>query len=126
MNKGLLIAGGIFNAFFTLFHIFMGWQIQMVPTLTEDVRALLQMLNVGVVLIVSFAAYVSFFHKSELVETRLGKSLLVLIALFYTARAVGEIILSPAFSPVIFGICLIVAGVYLAAAFRRVWVPARA
>lgn len=115
MSKWLLLIGGVVNGLFTAFHIWLGWQIQLLPDLLPDYKALMQMLNVGVVLIIAFAAFASFFCARDLLTTRLGKTTLILIALFYAVRAAEEIIVSTSFSPVIFGVCLLVALIYVLA-----------
>ena len=54
--------------------------------------------------------------------TGLGKTTMILIALFYATRAAEEIVLAPYFSPMIFGVCLAVAMVYalaVAGALRK-------
>lgn len=113
MNNRLLFVGGILNGFFTIFHIWLGWQIQMMPGLSSDHRALMQMLNVGGILILAFATFVSLWCKRDLITTGLGKTTMILIALFYASRALEEIVLAPSFSPLIFGICLAVSIVYI-------------
>jgi hypothetical protein len=115
MSKQLLLTGGIFNCIFTFFHIWLGWQIQLMSGLLPDYKALMQMLNVGVILIVAFATFVSLFCARDLMTTGLGKTTTILIALFYATRAAEEIVLSPSFSPIIFGVCLVVAIVYVLA-----------
>ncbi len=115
MSKRLLLIGGVMNGFFTLFHLWLGWQIQILPDLLLDYKVLMQMLNVGVVLVIAFATFASFFCIRDLLTTSLGKATLALIALFYATRAAEEIILSPAFSPLIFGLCALVAIVYVLA-----------
>ena len=115
MSKRLLLIGGVMNGFFTVFHIWLGWQIQLIPDLLPDYKALMQMLNVGVVLVIAFATFVSFFCVRNLLTTDLGKTTMILIALFYAIRAAEEIILAPSFSPMIFGICLVVAMIYVLA-----------
>lgn len=112
MNKRLLLVGGIFNAFFTVFHIWLGWQIQLLPGLLPEIKALMQMLNVAGILTIAFATFASFFCVEDLVGTGLGRATIILVALFYAIRAAEEIILAPEFSPVIFGVCLVVAMIY--------------
>jgi hypothetical protein len=112
MNKRLLFIGGILNGLFTVFHVLLGWQIHLTPGLSLQHRVLMQMLNVGGILMVAFATVVSLFYTRDLIGTGLGKATMILIALFYTSRAVEEVVLAPDFSPLIFGVCLIVAIVY--------------
>jgi hypothetical protein len=75
----------------------------------------MQMLNVGGILMVAFATVVSLFYTRDLIGTGLGKATMILIALFYASRTVEEVVLAPDFSPLIFGVCLIVAIVYILA-----------
>ncbi|HAE59238.1 MAG TPA: hypothetical protein DCG54_06955 [Anaerolineae bacterium] len=123
MSKRLLWAGGGFNVLLMIFHIWLGWQIQLIPDLSPDYKALMQMLNVGVILILVFATYASLFCIRDLLTTGLGKLTMLVIALFYATRAGEEIILAPEFSAVIFGICLIVAVIYLLALARTLRAP---
>ena len=115
MKQTLLVIGGGLNVLFGLLHIWLGWQFHRATHLAPDDRALMEMLNVGAILFVFFFAYASFFCKREMLTTGLGKAVLVLILLMYLSRAIEEVILSPAFSIVIFATCLLVVGVYLAA-----------
>lgn len=122
MNKRLLSLGGILNGVFTLFHVWLGWQIQQYPDLLPDYRALMQMLNVGGILMLAFATFTSLFCKGEVLASSLGRATLGLIALFYAARAAEEVVLASHFSPAIFGACLAVAllyGVLVASTLRR-------
>ena len=70
------------------------------------------MLNTGGILIIGFAAFASLFCIDDLVSTSLGKTTLLLIILIYASRALEEIIISPAFSIVIFISCLAVSAIY--------------
>lgn len=114
MKQTLLVIGGGLNVLFGLLHIWLGWEFHHAPYLSPDVRALIEMLNMSAILFVFFFAHASFFCKREMLTTRLGRAVLVLILLVYVSRAVEEVILSPAFSAFIFAACLLVAGVYLA------------
>ncbi len=118
-KQALLIIGGSFNVLFGLLHIWLGWEFHRAIHLSPDDRALMEMLNVDVALPIFFFAYASFFCKRDLLSTALGKAALVLILLFYLARAVEEMILAPAFSAAIFVACLLVAGVYAAIIFWK-------
>lgn len=118
MNTWLLRVGGAWNAFFTLFHALSAYGIQTAPGLDPAVRALLQMLNTGVILMLAYAAFVSFARGRELLTTSVGRATTVLVALFYGVRAAEEVLLSPSFSPVIFAVCLLVATIYTALTLR--------
>jgi hypothetical protein len=117
MNKKLLFVGGLFNGFFTLFHLFLGWHIQSLTSLPPAQQALMQELNIGCVLTLALFTFASLFCADDLLETRLGKATLVFTTLYYAARGVAEILLAPRFSPLIFGACLLVAFLYLPGIF---------
>ena len=119
MKPTLLVISGGLNVLFGLLHIWLGWEFHHATHLSPDDRALMEMLNVCAILLILFFAYASFFCRKELLSTALGKAVLVLILLMYLSRAIEEVILSPTFSAIIFVTCLLVAGVYLAAALWK-------
>jgi hypothetical protein len=119
MNKKLLFVGGLFNGFFTIFHLFIGWQIQRLTSLPPTQQALMQELNIGSLLMLALFTCASLICANDLLETRLGKTTLVFTALFYAARAVSEILLTPKVSPLILGACLLVTLLYLPGIFAR-------
>ncbi len=111
----LLLIGGVFNALFFLFHLQLGWGMWHWPNLGPGLRALLQLFNVAGALTIGFLAYVSLWRTTEMRETGLGRSLGVLVILYYGTRAAGEFVFQPKAQLVIVATCLAVAGVYLAA-----------
>ena len=113
MSRGLLIAGGILNSLFLLFHLLLGYQICHLTQVAAPYRGLMEALNVGGVLFIFFFAYVSFFHGKELLESGLGRVVLVLISALYLSRAAEEFVLFQ-FTPAIFGSCVLVGAIYLA------------
>ena len=113
MSKILLVAGGVLNALFFLFHLLLGYQIHHLGQLAPQYRALMEALNVGGVLFIFFFAYVSFFHGKELLETRLGQVVVLLVAALYLSRAAEEFFLFR-FTAAIFGSCALVAAIYIA------------
>jgi hypothetical protein len=113
MSRMLLTVGGIVNVLFGLFHIFLGWQIQMAPGLQPNLRGLLQALNVGGTLMIFFLAYASLFRRSDMLSTGLGRSTQVLAILLFWTRAGEELVLF-SFTPVIFFSCLATGGIYVA------------
>jgi len=113
MSRALLIIGGILNTLFLLLHVVLGYQIHHLTQLAPPLRGLMQALNVGGVLFIFFFAFVSFFCQSELQQTRLGRTVLLLITVLYLSRAVEEFIL---FTPslLIFASCTVTGLLYLA------------
>lgn len=95
MNKAFLIAGGILNALFAIFHLALPllarWQDSL-STLSTDNQAIMYTLNLAVALTLLVFAYVSVFHQRDLLTTNLGKAVIVSIGLFWFVRAVAEIL----------------------------------
>lgn len=112
VSKKMLFIGGILNAVFTLFHIWLGWKIQSFAGLPDGYRPLMTMLNFGGILLIGFITFASFFCIEELISTRLGKAVIILTFFVYFSRAIEEVLIAPQFSVLIFISCLIVAAVY--------------
>lgn len=113
MKKLLLTMGGVFHLLFGVFHIYLIRAIQVSSTLPPENRPLMHVFNISLTLIVLFFAYVSFFCQRDLLTTKLGKSILLLIGLYYLIRAADEFIFFK-FSFVPFLPCLLVGGIYVA------------
>ncbi len=114
MNKLLLRIGGIINALFLLFHLWLGWSIWHWPQLAAGLRGLLETFNVGSALLVGFIVYASLGLTAELLGTKLGRSVCWLVILLYGTRAASEFVFSPQAKPAIAATCLAVAALYLA------------
>jgi hypothetical protein len=115
MNKLLLRTGGVINALFFLFHIWLGWRIWHWTGVPEGLRALLEIFNVGGALFIAFFAYASLLRTKEVLETGLGRSVGVLVILLYAARVASEFVFQPKVQPAVVIACLVVVVVYLAA-----------
>lgn len=91
----LIIAGGFYNIGLIVFHLLF-WRIfnwdQDLQHITYLNRSTMQVLNISLTFAFVIFSYISIFHPTELLTTSLGNSLLVLIALFWLARAVQQII----------------------------------
>ena len=61
MFKRLMIAGGILNALFFLFHVFVGYRIQHLSQLAANYRALLESFNVAGALFILLLLTLRFF-----------------------------------------------------------------
>ena len=114
MFKRLMIAGGILNALFFLFHVFVGYRIQHFSQLAANYRALLESFNVAGALFILFIAYASFLHHRDLLASKLGHAVLAFASLLYLSRAAEEFILFE-FDAAVFTSCLLVGAVYLGA-----------
>lgn len=118
MNSILLRIGGAVNAFFVIFHVWLGYLIHTSSGIAAGDRPLLEMLNVGGVLIILLFAVSSLGYAQEILNTKLGRLVLLFIFLFYGSRAAEEIVISPKFSPMIFIVCALLAVLYLVLFYR--------
>jgi hypothetical protein len=118
MSKTLLNFGAVINLLFGAFHIWLVKIIQASDSFARapEMRPLMLVLNISTALLILLFAYASFFCKKDLLTTKLGKSILVLTALFYLLRAVEEIIFFK-FSFVIFTPCTLIGAMYVAILF---------
>lgn len=93
-NESLLYIGGFFNLGFAIFHLFF-WNIfdwrNDLKSIRYVNRAILQILNLCLVIIFLIFAYISFAYPIDLLVTRIGHSLLVSISLFWFSRAFMQI-----------------------------------
>ena len=91
----LIIAGGFYNIGLVVFHLLF-WRIfnwdQDLKQISYLNRATMQVLNISLTFAFVIFSYISFAHTTELSSSPLGHSLLVLMALFWLARAIQQII----------------------------------
>jgi len=89
-----IVIGGIFSIGFVIFHLLF-WKIFKWETelrlLNHVNKGIIQVLNLCLTYIFLLFAYISFFHPTELVSSGLGKSILLLISLFWFIRAIEQI-----------------------------------
>ena len=91
----LIKAGGFFNIGLVLFHLSF-WRLF---NWNEDLKnlsflnsAVMQVLNISITVVFVIFCYISLVHTEELLTTPLGHSLLVLMALFWLARSIQQIL----------------------------------
>jgi len=93
-TEAMIIFGGVFNLGFAVFHLLF-WRLfhwkEDLASLTRLNRGVVQILNLCLTFGLLAMAYVSFFHRSELVETDLGKAILVAFSLFWFLRMIEQI-----------------------------------
>lgn len=91
----LIKIGGIYNILLIIFHLLF-WKIfswdSDLRKLTFLNRAIMQVLNISLCFAFLTFSYISLAHTNELLNTALGHSLLVLIALFWFARTLQQVI----------------------------------
>ncbi len=95
MNEILIIAGGFYTITLIVFHVLF-WRIFKWPETLESLnhvnKATMQVLNISITFIFFILAYISFAHTQELLHTRLGNSLLVLISCLWLFRAAQQVV----------------------------------
>ncbi len=91
----LIKAGGIYSVALVVFHLRF-WRIfdwkEDLRSLSFMNRALMQVLNLSLTFAFVIFSYISLVHTQELLSTSLGHSLLSLMALFWFARAMEQIV----------------------------------
>jgi len=111
----LLRIGGAANAIFFLFHLWMGWHLHGLTKFGPEIRSLLEMLNGGGALFLLLLAVVSLACTTEMLTTRLGRTVMASAAALYLLRALAEVVVTPRCSIAILGTCLFTGLVYLIA-----------
>jgi len=91
----LIIAGGFYTIGLIVFHLLF-WRIfdweQDLKRISFLNRATMQVLNISLTFSFIIFSYISLVHTAELLTSSLGHSLLLLMALFWLARAFQQII----------------------------------
>ncbi len=91
----LIKAGGIYNIVLVIFHLLF-WRIfnwkEDLRSLSFLNRAIMQVLNLSLTFAFIMFSYISLVHTKELMSTSLGQTLLVLMAVFWFARSVEQIV----------------------------------
>lgn len=113
-NKMLFIRiGGALSILFTIFHSAFYWMFKWNETLTVMTtfdRAILLTFNLICILLLLYSVILSLGFTRKLIETTIGKSLLLFFTLFYLLRIVCEFTYFGFMMPssiIIIAICLI-------------------
>jgi len=103
----LVIIGGINFLFFGLFHLSfwhaLDWKNELVK-LTEINSNVMQMLNIGISVFLLSFGFIMLVYRNEILHSGLGRALLIIFALFWLARLIGEFAFSG--GSIVFGIVL--------------------
>ncbi|MCD4777315.1 MAG: hypothetical protein K8S15_14865 [Candidatus Aegiribacteria sp.] len=95
MGEILLTIGAIYSIGFAIFHV-MFWKIFKWKTnlrsITRINRGIMQVLNLRLIYVFLFFAYVSFFQQKALLSTPLGEIVLIFISIFWLMRATEQLI----------------------------------
>jgi hypothetical protein len=114
MKPILLITGGVIQILITLLHVGLFFGISASAELSPNAKISSYIFNAAVTAVVLFFAYVSFFHRRDLIETRLGRALGFFIAVFYLQRGLVEVFLRGS-APLNLGLSLAIAALYVTA-----------
>jgi len=110
MNKILLLIGGVINLVFSLLHLTLGKALNWNETLsclTPDNRATIYTLNAHLAFTCLVFAYLSLFHRKDMLNTGIGRAVTAAIGLFYILRAVNQVIYNGLSAPgTFFGVIL--------------------
>jgi len=91
-KTGIRIAGVIgllFTAFHLYFYVLFKWQ-QSLACLNKTNWSIFMTYHVASIFFVGTITYFSLFHPTELITTKLGRSLLVVFSIFYLIRLAAE------------------------------------
>jgi len=95
METMLIKAGGFYSFGLVVFHLLF-WHLfnwkEDLRSLTFLNRAVMQVLNISLTLTFVIFGFISLWHTEELLSTSLGQNLLILLALFWFARTVQQVI----------------------------------
>jgi hypothetical protein len=98
LRKILVIIGGINLLIWGLFHISfwfapfpVDWKNELTK-ITEINSNVMQMLNIGIVVFLLSFGVIMLSYRREILNFALGRALLIIFALFWLARLVGEIV----------------------------------
>jgi hypothetical protein len=117
VSRALLIAGGVINVLFGLFHVWLTWEIAHVSGLSPNIYGLLVALAVGGTMVIFFVAAVTLFCQREMRSTSIGRAVSIFTAAFYLTRVAEEFVLFSSSVPIA-GACALTGAVYLALAAR--------
>ena len=95
LSEVMILIGGFYNLGFAIFHLLF-WRLfrwkRDLSSLTFINRSVMQILNLCLTFVFLLMAYISFFNTSELIQTNLGKALLVGFSLFWFLRMIEQVI----------------------------------
>ena len=93
--KTLIIIGGFLWLGFFVFHVLF-WKLfdwkNDLESLNATNKAVMQVLNLCLMLVMLLFSYVSIFHTTELLSTSLGKTILIGIVSFGVFRAILQVV----------------------------------
>jgi hypothetical protein len=93
MTRKLFLIAGVLNLLLGLFHLFF-WKLfnwpQDLMSISHDNRAILQIANIHLTMLIVFFGYVSIVHWKDLFTYKIGKAVSFFMAVFYFIRIINE------------------------------------
>ena len=90
----LLLIGALFHLAFVAFHLLF-WKlfdwVQDLKKLSHINKSVMQILNLRLIFVFLIFAYISYFNASEMLNSKLGLTMIAAIALFWGFRSVEQI-----------------------------------
>ena len=117
-GRFLIGAGGIYSLLLSVFHCcfwrwpMLDWKGDL-PKLSPINRAVMQMLNVAVIVFLFWLGFVGLAYGTELQQSSLGRSVLMVGAVFWAARLGGEFLLKKDLKPSVGLAIILTAGIFL-------------
>jgi len=125
MNRKFLLIGGLVNLLIALMHLTLGqaldWR-ESLGCLSLDNRATMYTLNVHVAFTCLIFAYLSLFHRKDLLSTNTGRAVTAAFGIFWILRAANQAIfygLSAPDTPFWVIFCLLVSLFYVVPTLRK-------
>ena len=91
----LIKAGGLYNIALIIFHLLF-WRIfnwnEDLRRLSFLNRAIMQVMNLSLVVVFAMFAYLSLIHHGQLLSTTLGRAVLLSISVFFFLRALLQVV----------------------------------
>jgi hypothetical protein len=95
LRQTLVTIGGLCSLLWGLFHIsfwiLLDWKNELIK-LAELNSNVMQMLNIGIVVFLLSFGFILLVYRKEILNSALGRAVLVVFALFWLARLVGEFV----------------------------------
>lgn len=95
ISRTCLLIGGILNTLFGLFHLSFPWLLrwpEQLGNMSSANRALLYTLDSWIILVLLLLGCVSIFHRSDILATALGSTLMLSISGLWLVRSGAEVI----------------------------------
>ncbi|HET8562957.1 MAG TPA: hypothetical protein VFM35_03675 [Candidatus Binatia bacterium] len=95
MAETFIKAAGLYSIVFAVLHLLFWWLLdwkEELRKLSAVNEAIMRVLNLGVAFTFVIFGYISLAHAHELLVTPLGRVLLMLIALYWLARAIEQVL----------------------------------